>query len=270
MKCEQLRDSIAEYLAGQLPAAALGDFEAHVAGCDECRAEVSQMETTWSALGGLPDAEPGPELRGRFYAMLEEEKRLLAGAKKASWGRRAGEWLESWWPRRPAVQMAMAAGLLVVGLAAGSFVNKAPDRSGEITRLNGEVEQLNQMVSLSLIDRSSSADRLRGVNWSARVDDPSGTLLSKLSNTLESDPNVNVRVAAVDALSVFRNEPGVVDVLTRALLHEESPTVQVALIDLLTLIREQRALEALKRFVEMNDVLPPVKEHAETRINDFM
>lgn len=270
MKCEQLNELIAEYLAGQLPDAALEDFEAHLAGCDGCRAEVSQMEATWSAMGDLPDADPGPELRGRFYAMLEEEKRLLAGSQKASWARRAGDWLESWWPRRPAVQMAMAAALLVIGLAAGSFVNDGPDRSDEITRLNGKVEQLNQMVSLSFLDRSSSADRLRGVNWSAKVDDPSSALLTKLSNTLESDPNVNVRVAAVDALSVFRDEPGVVDVLTRSLLHEQSPTVQVALIDLLTLIREQRALDALKRFVEMNDVLPPVKEHAETRINDFM
>jgi hypothetical protein len=270
MNCEQLKDLVAGYLAGELSAEARKDFEAHMGGCQGCRTEVTELEATWSALGFVPDADPGPEMRPRFYAMLEEEKRRLAGSQKVSWSRRAGEWLESWWPRRPAAQMAMAAGLLVVGLAAGSFVNKAPDRSGEITRLNGEVEQLNQMVSLSFLDRSSSTDRLRGVNWSSRVDEPSGALLTMLSNTLESDPNVNVRAAAVDALSVFRDEPGVVDVLTRSLLQEESPTVQVALIDLLTEIREQRALEALMRFVEMSDVLPPVKEHAETRINDFM
>ncbi len=128
----------------------------------------------------------------------------------------------------------------------------------------------SQLVSLSLMNQDSSSDRLRGVNWSSRVTEPSGDLLYSLTSAVSADPNENVRLAAVDALASFRDQPGVLDALTRALSGESSPTVQVALIDVLIAVQETRTLEALRRFVEQSDALPPVKEHAETRMNEIL
>jgi anti-sigma factor RsiW len=269
MKCQGLRDSIPDYLAGELPRDALKEFEAHLMECDDCRAELTHAESTWVALGQLPDEEPSPEIRGRFYAMLEDEKRRLARAERESWLKRVEGWLNSWWPRRPAIQMAMVTVCMVVGLAAGGRLNTGAPDNGEFTQLRDEVQQMHQMVSLSLLGQDSSSDRLRGVNWSTRVAEPSDALLSSLRNTLGSDPNENVRLAAVDALALFRNEAGVVDALTQALTQETSPTVQVALIDLLIAIQEKKSLEALKNFIETKDAIPSVKEHAENRISDF-
>jgi hypothetical protein len=268
MKCQGLRDLIPDYLAGELPREAQREFEAHLMQCDGCQAELEQMEFTWVALGKLPEEEPGPELRGRFYAMLGDEKRRIARAEKGSWLKRLDRWLDSWMPKRPAVQVSMAAMLLVVGLVAGTRLETGQRGNGEITQLRGEVQRMQEMVSLSLLNQPSTSERLRGVNWSAKVSEPSEALLTSLTNTLESDPNVNVRLAAVDALALFREEPAVVDAATRALARETSPTVQIALIDLLTVIREKKALDALRRFIDGNNINPSVKEHAESRISN--
>ncbi len=270
MNCQELKDLVPEYLAAALSPEALQGFEAHLMECENCRLELRGMETTWTALGDLPDEDPAPEARGRFYAMLEAEKRNLAREQRVPWFRRVEYWLETWWPRRPAVQMAMIAVVAVVGLLAGSGLEGGVTDSGEISELRGEVQQMYQMMSMSLLDQKSSTDRLRGVNWSSRVEDPSSDLLYSLSSTLNSDPNENVRLAAVDALSSFRDRPGVLDALMQSLAEEDSPAVQIALIDLLIAIQEKTALEALKQFIEQRDVIPPVKQHAETQIKDFL
>jgi hypothetical protein len=270
MRCQDLQEWIPDFLAGNLTPENSRLLESHLAGCAGCRAQLEQARSIWSALGELPEREPGPGLRGRFYAMLEEEKRLLVRVEKRSVLERIDRWIDSWWPRRPAVQMATAVALLVAGVLAGAGLKPESVKSDEIARLRDDVQQMRQMVSLSLLERDSSSERLRGVNWSTQIAEPSGELLASLQNTLESDPSPNVRLAAVDALAVFHDEPGVMDALTHALSRESSPVVQIELIDMMTAIQQRKALEALKNFIEMKNVEPEVKDHARERISQFM
>ena len=46
--------------------------------------------------------------------------------------------------------------------------------------------------------------------------------------------------------------------------------VQVALVDLITVINDKKALDALRAFVQMKNVNPTVRAHAETLMNDYM
>ncbi len=270
MNCQELRDLIPDYLTKQLSTDALRLFEAHLMGCDDCRSELEQMESAWMKLGKLPDAEPGPRLRSRFYAMLEEEKRQLKQAEREPWLKRLENWINTWWPRRPMQQLATAAVLLVIGVAAGFGLKAGTGGNGDLVQLRDEVEQMRQMVSLSLLNQSASSERLRGVNWSTRVNKPSDALLTSLTNTLESDPSVNVRLAAVDAMSMFRDQPGVVDAAAHAISQEPSPMVQIALIDLLIAIQEKKALEALRNFIALQNVDSTVKQYAQERISTIM
>ena len=129
---------------------------------------------------------------------------------------------------------------------------------------------MQQMVSLSLLKQNSTSERLQGVSWSTRVVEPSEPLLSALMNTIDSDPNVNVRIAAAEALYVFGDVPGVTDKLIHSLSQQTSPLVQITVIDLLAGIQEKKSIEALRSLIENQDVNPTVKEHAENRIKDFM
>lgn len=270
MKCQELRELIPDYLTKQLPADAYPQFEAHLKRCDDCRSQLEQMESAWTKLGELPDAEPGPQLRSSFYAMLEEEKRRLRRANRGSLLERFEKRLASVWPSRPALQMATAALCMIIGAAAGIGLKSDSGGNGDLLQLHSEVEEMRQMVSLSLLNQNASSERLRGVNLSTQVDKPSDALLTSLTNTLESDPNVNVRLAAVDALAAFRDEPGVVDAAVQALAQEPSPIVQIALIDFLIAVQEKKSLEALKNFIQLKNVDPTVKEHAREKISVVM
>jgi len=194
--------------------------------------------------------------------MLEKEKRTLAASTRPSWPKRLEVWLGSWWPERPLIGIAVASLTLFVGLSLGSNFNRSRSADGEITALRDEVQAMNEIVSLAMLNQDSSSERLAGINLSAKVSDPSPALVTGLMNALKKDPNLNVRLASVDALGRYHTEPGIVDLLTQSLSQESSPMIQIAIIDLLIAIEETEALEALITFIKQQNLKPEVKNYA--------
>lgn len=270
MNCETAREQFAGYLADDIDAAAKGEVRGHIASCPSCREELEELSAVWTRLGVIPREQPSGRLREGFYAMLEEAKRE-ADAKDA--GRRPGrirEFLKGLLTaRKPAYVYGLSLALLVVGIGAGYFLREAgtADRTAALHR---ELQDMRRAVALSMIDRPLASDRLEGVGMSARLDSPDRKTLKALVDTLDGDPNVNVRLAAVDALYLFRNDPGVKDSLVRSLGKQESPLVQVALIDLLVEIRERRAADALRKLIGEARLAPQVKQHAELGLKQIM
>jgi HEAT repeat protein len=129
---------------------------------------------------------------------------------------------------------------------------------------------MRQEIALSLLGQSSAADRIMGIGYSASVDKPDDRTLEALFEALDRDPNPNVRLAAVDALYLFRNKPGVRDSLVRSLAVQSYPLVQIALIDFLVDVREERAAEALKRLIEAGELTPQVRERAEQGLKQII
>jgi HEAT repeat protein len=80
---------------------------------------------------------------------------------------------------------------------------------------------------------------------------------------LNRDPNVNVRLAAVDALYLFYDHPEVKEGLIHSLAGQTSALVQMSLVNLLVEIRERRAVEALERLIQDQNLNPKVKKRAE-------
>lgn len=268
MNCNELKSLFPDYLTGELDQEIKVEVEAHLAECENCRLETGRMASTWATLGELPDEEPSPALAGRFYDMLEAEKRRSSRAEASPWRTFLKGLLGSSRPRF-AYQFVSASVLIIAGVLIGAHWQSGQHQNGEMAQLRSEFREMQQTVSLSLLKQSSSSERLEGVSISTQIAEPSQPLLATLMNALNSDPNVNVRLAVVDALALFSDVPGVVDDLTHSLSQQKSPLVQVSLIDLLAAIKEKKALEALRNFIKGQDVNPTVKEHAENRIKEF-
>ena len=122
---------------------------------------------------------------------------------------------------------------------------------------------MKQTLAVSLLEQPSAAERLRGVSMSTSLENPDAALLQALLHTLESDPNINVRLAAVDALYLFYDHPQVKEGIINALSSESSPIIQVALIDLMVNMQERRAVESLRNLIQTKTINPDVKKHAE-------
>jgi len=267
MKCQQIKDKFPDFLVGDLDQKSIGEIQGHLASCTLCREELESLSAIWTKLGVLPEERPSNALRTRFYSMLEAYKQGLEREKPTSRIRGLIQgWLERWWPKRPVFQFSFALVLLVVGLAFGYFLNSRAKSAGELVQLRQDVQSMRQLVAVSLLEQQSPSQRLRGVSWSSRVEQPDKETLATLLHTLNSDPNVNVRLSVLDALYLFYENPIVKQGLIQSLSTQTSPLVQVALIDLIVEMRERQAIEALKQLIQDEKLNPDVKHRAEQGI----
>jgi HEAT repeat protein len=251
MNPETIRTLIPDYLAGTLSPADRALFEAQLAADPELQAEVAELSTLWRELGELPQPDPSPRLRARFY------QRLHAYDRPA----RARVWLLQWAPR-----LAVGAALVLLGFVIGRHVPHpsvaTQPQNPEVAQLRDQVEGLRQTVALSLLDKQSAASRLQGISWSSQIDRPDQELLNALLTTLNHDPNINVRLASLDALEKFTADPGVRTALEQSIPTQQSPLVQIALIDSLVHIKDRAARSEFQKLSSDNETNPAVRERA--------
>jgi len=254
MTCDKIQEKFADYLTGDLDEAGRDQVREHIAACAACREDLENLTVVWAKLGVLPEEQPSGAMRSRFYAMLEEFK--SADAPRPAWR----EWFSF---RRPAFAASFSVLLLLVGLGAGWLMNGGPAGRQKYASLSSEVQNMRQEMAVSLLGRPSATERIQGVGYTAGVERPNDATLAALFDAVDRDPNPNVRLAAVEALYLFRDRPGVRESLVKSLSVQTYPLVQVALIDFLVEVREARAAAALKALVEGDELTPEVKKRAE-------
>jgi len=270
MKCKQTKEKFPDFLIGDVDQTSKEKIQDHLSTCSSCREELESLSEVWTKLGVLPEEQPSNALRSRFYSMLEAYKQGLEEEKPASrLSQFFHNWLAHWWPRRPAFQFSFALALLVIGLFIGYFLNFASGSAQEVSDLRQEVHSMRQTVAVSLLEQQSPHQRLRGVSWSSQVERPDTKILETLLLTLNDDPNVNVRLAVLDALYLFHDYPMVRQGLIQSLSRQTSPLVQISLIDLITEMRERRAIEALKQLIQDEKINPDVRQRAEISIEQL-
>jgi hypothetical protein len=267
MTCEKTQEWFADYLTGDLDETGRREVQEHILDCAACRQDLEDLTVIWAKLGVLPEEQPGGGLRHRFYTMLEDYKDGLEAERRAAKTGPGRGWRDWFSFRQPAFAASFSVFLLLLGAGASWIAGgRGPGRA----ILSREVQDMRQQVALSLLSQPSAADRLQGIGYSTEVSDPKDETLMALFDALDADPNPNVRLAAVEALYLFRERPGVRERLVRSLAVQTYPLVQVALIDFLVEIREARAVEALKKLVESGELTPEVKKRAELGLRQIV
>ena len=255
MDCEEIRHELAARLAGSGDAALEAAVRDHLSACAACRTEAAELDDAWAALDAATAAPANSAaMRARFDAALDLYQDGLSRAAAPGLWDRVNAWMAAWWPSRPVLQAALAGLFLVAGFAAGARRPPAPaapapaeGTGATLAELRRELHDTREMVMISLLQQSSAADRLRGVGWSAQIDQPNGQVVNALLDSLAHDSNVNVRLACVDALRRFGDDPRVHDGTLQAVGDASSPLVQIALIDFLVERGERDAAPTLRR-----------------------
>jgi len=268
MTCEETRLRVADELFG---GAQSGEFDhelqQHLASCPACRTEADQVRANWQRLAAIPEPEPSRAVSGRFYAALhaweEAETHQREQARSGRFGR--------WWPSKPFWQVAISAGCLAAGLFTGIGVTKQSQSqpaasSTEIAQLHKEMSGMRQLVTLSLLQQQSASERLRGITYSYRAEPDDMEVLSALLRTVNTDNSVDVRLAAVESLKNLGQSPVVRRGLINAMSKQDSPLVQISLIDALTELQVRSAAPALQQL----SASPQLDPNVHARINQAL
>ena len=244
---------LSNYVDGELEPAERLSVEQHLARCTVCRDLVDELRELTRAAAALHHTplEPGRDMWPSIQRAIDT--RPASRTVAFSW--RAG--------------LAAAAVLLLVaaaGFGGGVLVGRQDSRSiqpnAQLAALQQEVHDMRQTVTLSLLQQQSASERLTGITWTDRLDNPGSEVIGALLDTLMHDPNVNVRLATVDALKRFSADPRVRHGAVDALASQSSPLVQIALIDFLVDTSARESADTLRRLSQDPQVDQAVRGRA--------
>lgn len=255
MTSEEFRYLIPGYLSGGLTSEETRVFEERLATDRQLRRELTELQEIWGDLAEVKEDQPSASLRARFYQRLNDVSNREAKLAKGGF---------AWW--KPGLaglvrQALVAVALFALGLFVGreKAANPAPD---QMAQLHNQVQELRQTVALSLMDRQSATSRLEGVSWSMQVDQLDPELRNALVGALNHDPNTNVRLASLDALEKFTRDKDVRQALVESIRQQDSPLVQIALIDSLVHIQDHGAAGELRKLSEEKGLNAAVQQRA--------
>jgi hypothetical protein len=271
MKCEYNQDQMIDWINGQMSTAESVSFEMHLANCTVCRQELENLRDLLNLMDELPKPEPSPTMRIRFQTMLETYRDSLE--EKRNPVVRLAEKFRQIWSLQPGLQLAYSIALIFAGLLGGYLLNNRSSGTAgnsQIDSLSTQVHEMREMMMLSLLENPSASERIRGVSYSNEIKRANKPVVDALLSTLNNDPNVNVRLMTLDALTHFANDPVVREGLVQSILQQESPLLQSALADVMLKLQEKSSIPAFKKLLMQKDLNHLVRSKIEQTITELI
>lgn len=159
------------------------------------------------------------------------------------------------------IRIAAGVALVLGSFGAGYYSsNRATDLS---FAENAHETAIKEGLRFEQVNMKSASERIDAVNQSLKLKKLDQDLIQLLINTLNFDDNVNVRLAACQALARFENEALVREGLIQSLKIQTDPNVQITLIELLVLIKEKRASQTMEQLSQDNAAMEVVRLKAQ-------
>ncbi|WP_431212696.1 HEAT repeat domain-containing protein [Puia sp. P3] len=117
-----------------------------------------------------------------------------------------------------------------------------------------QMHEMREMVMLALLENPSASERIRGVGYASDIKSVNKNVLDALFSTLNNDPNSNVRLMTLDALTRYADVPAVRRGLVQSILQQGSPLVQAAMADVMLRLQEKKAVQPLKELLQQKDL----------------
>ncbi|HHP7242660.1 MAG TPA: HEAT repeat domain-containing protein [Cyclobacteriaceae bacterium] len=250
MDKEKLEQTWIEYLSNELTGDKKAEFEYYLIQNPEWKKALEEDSKIWKAIDSIPCPEPSFSMDRMFYESLQKEIRK---EKKFSVDL---SWLTSWLQKSKLVLGGFA---LTIGMLIGIFLSNYIAQP-KYDKLSNEVHEIKKMMMLTLLDQSSATQRIKAVNISEELPRTDDIVIEALLNTLNSDPNVNVRLEAVDALRKVAHDPKARIGMIRSINKQTSPLVQIEMANVMLEINEGQAVEAFKTLIKSKDLNETVKD----------
>ena len=132
----------------------------------------------------------------------------------------------------------------------------------KINNANQEIIALKQTMT-TLLNDESIGHRIKAVNLSDNIDKSNIEIAEVLIHTMRTDPSKNVKLAAINALGQFAEIENVRIAIIDELSIAKDPYVQIKLINILSGVKEEKAVPTLDKIIEDRTKSILVKQKAE-------
>jgi anti-sigma factor RsiW len=289
--CAELRPWLPELADGQPLPPEVAHLATHLAECPACQAELAELRQLFGDLDALPAEVPPLSLRDNFLAMLEAEKAKLPAALPGPLSAQRGgqelmsnEQLAMNNAQQPAtrnqkpetgnqswLRIAASVALVAIGAVLGLLLRGGQPAATVASATEQPQPTLSARMAAARQQPAAASERLQLVSQApAAVVEPNDPAVLTLIHTLDTDPNPNVRLAACEALVRLRADPRVGPALVEALPLQTDPNVQITLIEALVTLREKRAVRELEQLAQKPEVLPAVRQQAESGLGQLI
>lgn len=250
MERERIEALLIDYIDGKLSAEERFNVEQkYLIRDSEAFTLYEQLKEVMHVMHRSSQIEPTAGLRNEFNRLLSEEIKSAQRVRTVSF---------------PAVYRVAAAVLvLVVAGIAGFWIRQQQRHTAELAELREQMLQTKRDMMTMLNNQQSASQRLMGASAAIyNIDHADKDIIKALIRTMNEDENSNVRLAALEALIKFKDQPHVRRALIDALGTQNDPVVQISLIRFLVEMNEKGVRKQLEEIVTEDDLLPAVKDEA--------
>lgn len=227
----------------------------------DCAEELQNNYDLWNNLGSLETPTPRPEMTTNFYKKLNEYSAQNAVAAKSKIG--FWERIKNWnFGANPQLGWALGIGLFLFGFFAGQLFQPNGQQQ-QIDALAEEIADIKSAKKFNVNLAQSVSGRMKDIQFVRQMESPNAKILQALNQALCNDPNVNVRLSAIESLIHFVNEPDVMEILIKAIPRQTSPIVILELAEVMIQLEEKRSSDAWKELLESGDMELDVKMQLE-------
>jgi len=253
MDKQKLESLLIDYLDNALSAEDRIKVEGILEGNEEAKKLLHELQTITSAMDHAKSLQPSSFLQLKFEEALAKEVALEKNGKQVF--------------IMPTVyRVAAAVALILVSVGIGYWINKNQQQAAELALIKSEMEATKKMLMTMLNNRQSASQRVQAATIAYTIENADDEVVKALAKAMNEDPNTNVRLAALEALTKFYHEENVRQMLINSLSIQKDEVVQIALIQVLVKMKEKGVIKELEKITHDTEVLKAVKDEAFTGI----
>ncbi len=246
MKCKEFQLLFVDIIEGStdIDPKDKKDFFNHLIECKVCAKEFEKLKELNTQLLQVKLIETDTALKNEFSANLERDKAKQKNSVRSLF--------------HLSYKVAAGVSLFILGSLFGYYFTI----NNKVTKLEEEVVELKHSYTTTILKEQTISAKIKAIGYFNGENIIDNDFLKILQDLLNNDDNVNVRLAAANALFKYSNQQEVKAILIESLVDQTEPMVQIELINFLVHNNEKQAIELLQTIISNNEANRIVKQYA--------
>ena len=259
MNCSDIDKYINGYIEKTLSSSEIIALNEHLSQCEDCQLIMQQYEALDNLFNSGDLIEPPETLAIEIQSMIAKVSEVNKKEKKNS--------TTNYSLKKGILQIAASFLLFLGGYYFGFYQNNNATRR-VLNDLSSENTSIKKSLTLALIDNKSASKRVKAINLTSEISTTSNQVINALIKRMNYDENINVRLAAIEALGQNSKLPVIKNSFIQRLKKENTPEIQIGIIQALKNVKDKNVVRAMQDLMEEKDVSPIVKKYIKFELSN--